>query len=133
MGGMLGFQTIPKGFYLGPTIFDEVSPDMVIAKEEIFGPVANIMRVESIEEAIELINRSRYGNAASIFTTSGAVARKFASEVIAGNIGVNVAVAQPMAFFPFGGMKESFFGVLHPQIETVNFYTDRKIVIQRWF
>jgi len=123
----------PKGFYLGPTIFDEVSPDMVIAKEEIFGPVANIMRVESIEEAIELINRSRYGNAASIFTTSGAVARKFASEVIAGNIGVNVAVAQPMAFFPFGGMKESFFGVLHPQIETVNFYTDRKIVIQRWF
>lgn len=122
----------PRGYFLGPTIFDEVTPEMVIAREEIFGPVACIIRAKSLDEAIDMINRSNYGNAASIFTSSGYYARKFRREVNAGNIGINVGVAQPMAFFPFGGRKESFFGVLHGQMDSVDFFTDRKVVIERW-
>ena len=123
----------PEGYYLGATIFDDVSPDMAIAKEEIFGPVASTIHMESLDAAIEVINSgTKFGNMASIFTTSGREAREFRRRVQAGNIGINIGVAAPSAYFPFGGMRESFFGVLHPQLDTVDFFTDRKITISRW-
>ncbi len=122
-----------NGYFLGPTIFDGVEGDMTIAKEEIFGPVASIMEVADLDEAIHFINHgTNYGNAASIFTRSGAYAREFRRRVLAGNIGINVGVAAPLAYFPFGGMRDSFFGVLHGQIESVDFFTDRKVIISRW-
>ncbi len=123
----------PNGYFLGPSIFDNVTPDMVIARDEIFGPVANILRTENLEEAIEIINESNYGNAACIFTSSGKWAREFRRKVEAGNIGINIGIAAPMAFFPFAGRKESFFGVLHGQIDSVDFFTDKKVVITRWW
>lgn len=122
----------PKGYFLGATIFDDVTADMKIANEEIFGPVASIIHAESLGEAIEMINKSRYGNAACIFTSSGRSAREFRTQVRAGNIGINLGIPAPMAFFPFGGWKDSFFGVLHGQIDCVDFFTDKKIVIARW-
>jgi len=123
----------PEGFYLGPTIFDDVSPDMPIAKHEIFGPVASVIPVQDLDQAIELINNgTEYGNMASIFTSSGRTAREFARRVNAGNIGVNIGVAAPAASFPFGGRKESFFGILHAQSDTVDFFTDKKVIITRW-
>ena len=125
-------QDYPNGYFIGPTIFDEVTPEMTIAREEIFGPVASIIHAKSLDEAIDMINKSEYGNASSIFTTSGYYARKFRREVNAGNIGINIGIAAPMAFFPFGGRKNSFFGVLHGQIDSVDFFTDRKVVITRW-
>ena len=107
---------------------------MVVAREEIFGPVLSLMRADSFDEAVELINSSHYGNAASIFTSSGAHAREFKYRVNAGNIGVNIGVAAPSASFPFGGQKDSFFGDLHGQgRDSIDFYTDRKVVIERWF
>ena len=122
------------GYFAGPCVFDDVTPDMTIAREEIFGPVAAIMRADSLDEAIGRIEDLPFGNAASIFTSNGGAAREFKHRVTAGNIGVNVGVAAPMAFFPFGGMKDSFFGSHHPQSrEVVDFFTDRKIVISRWF
>ncbi len=122
------------GFYVGPTIFDEVSQDMSIAKEEIFGPVASIISVESLDKAIDSINtNTNFGNMACIFTSSGNAARKFKREVNAGNIGINLGIAQPAANFPFGGRRESFYGVLHAQIGSVDFFTDKKIVIYRWW
>lgn len=122
-----------RGYFLGPTIFDDVSVDMTIAKDEIFGPVANIIEVSNLDEAIDLINKGTdYGNASSIFTQNGRDAREFRRRVQAGNIGINVGVVAPMAFFPFGGMRESFFGVSHGQIDSVDFFTDRKIVISKW-
>ncbi len=121
------------GFYLGATIFDKVNPNATIARDEIFGPLATVIETSNLEEAIEFINTStNYGNAASIFTSSGRHARDFRRRVRAGNVGVNVGVAAPIAFFPFGGMGESFFGVLHGQIESIDFFTDRKIIISRW-
>jgi len=123
----------PDGFFLGPTVFDRVTPDMTIAKEEIFGPVACIMKAESLNEAIRIIQGSPYGNASSIFTSSGESARTFRYRVPAGNVGINIGIAAPMSFFPFGGMKDSFFGDLHGQgPDAVNFFTERKVVIERW-
>ncbi|MEM2964948.1 MAG: aldehyde dehydrogenase family protein, partial [Candidatus Bathyarchaeia archaeon] len=122
----------PKGYFIGATIFDDVTTDMKIAKEEIFGPVASIIKVKSLSEAVEMINKSNYGNAACIFTSSGRSAREFRTQVKAGNIGINLGIPAPMAFFPFGGWKDSFFGVLHGQIDCVDFFTDKKIVIARW-
>ncbi|MEM2193005.1 MAG: CoA-acylating methylmalonate-semialdehyde dehydrogenase [Candidatus Methanomethylicia archaeon] len=123
----------PKGYFIGPTVFDDVTPDMIIARDEIFGPVANIIRADNLDEAIEMINtKTSYGNAACIFTSSGREAREFRRRVKCGNIGINVGIAAPMAFFPFGGWRESFFGVLHGQIDCVDFFTDKKIVIARW-
>ncbi len=124
----------PKGFFLGPTIFDSVSENMRIAKEEIFGPVASIITVKNFEDAIDMINRSRYGNASSIYTESGGFAREYVKRVKAGNIGVNIGVAAPIAFYPFAGMKDSFFGDLHPQggLDHILFFTDSKVVISRW-
>ena len=127
-------EGLPDGNWVGPTIFEDVKPGMVIATEEIFGPVACLMRADTLEEAIEIANRSEYGNASSIYTSSGKSARTFASRIGAGMVGVNIGVAAPMAFFPFGGAKQSFFGDAKAHGATaVDFYTERKIVITRWF
>ena len=122
-----------EGNFIAPTIFDNVNSESELYKTEIFGPVLSILNVDSLEEAIELINKSRYGNSACIFTRSGAAARKFRHDTVAGNIGVNIGIAAPMAFFPFSGWKESFFGDLHGQsLHAIEFYTQTKVVIERW-
>lgn len=122
-----------SGFFLGASIFDDVSKDMKIAKEEIFGPVASLVEVEDLDEAIGWINtNSEFGNAASIFTRDGGNAREFRRRVQAGNIGINIGVAAPVGYFPFGGMRDSFFGILHGQMESIDFFTDRKVIISRW-
>lgn len=122
-----------NGNFVGPTILSNVDIKSEIYNTEIFGPVIIINNVDSLDEAISIANQSRYGNAASIFTTSGASARKFRHDVMAGNIGVNIGIAAPIAFFPFSGWKESFFGDLHGQsFHAVEFYTQTKVVIERW-
>lgn len=122
-----------NGTFVGPTILENVTPDMTVARDEIFGPVLALVRANDFDEAVDIINKSRYGNAASIFTSSGKYAREFKYRVRAGNIGVNIGVAAPSASFPFGGQKDSFFGDLHGQgPDSIEFYTDRKIVIERW-
>jgi malonate-semialdehyde dehydrogenase (acetylating)/methylmalonate-semialdehyde dehydrogenase len=132
-GSTIVVRDHPEGYYLGATIFDDVTPDMSIAKEEIFGPVASLIPVRNLDEAIDIINRgTKFGNAASIFTESGRAAREFRRRVRAGNVGINIGVAAPSAYFPFGGMRDSFFGILHPQMDTVDFFTDRKVTISRW-
>jgi malonate-semialdehyde dehydrogenase (acetylating)/methylmalonate-semialdehyde dehydrogenase len=121
------------GAFVGPTILDGVTPDMTAARDEIFGPVLSIMHVPDFDTAVDTINKSRYGNAASLFTGSGKHARDFKYRVRAGNIGINVGVAAATASFPFGGQKESFFGDLHGQgLDSIEFYTDKKILIERW-
>jgi malonate-semialdehyde dehydrogenase (acetylating)/methylmalonate-semialdehyde dehydrogenase len=123
----------PHGYFVGPTVLDQVRPGMRAYSEEIFGPVLSVTPVDSLDEAIALINASPYGNAASIFTQSGRAAREFRYRVQTGNIGINVGVAAPMAYFPFSGAKRSFFGALHPQgRDAVRFYTESKVVISRW-
>lgn len=132
-GSSVEVQEYPEGFYLGATVFDDVSPEMSIAKEEIFGPVASTIQVASLDEAIDTINKgTRFGNMASIFTASGRDGREFRRRVRAGNVGINIGVAAPTAYFPFGGMRDSFFGILHPQVDAVDFFTDRKVTISRW-
>lgn len=122
-----------QGNFIKPTILDNVPPDSEISKTEIFGPVLSIIHAARIDEAIDILSRSPFGNAASIFTSSGAAARKFRYEAPAGNIGVNIGVAAPMACFPFSGWKDSFLGVLHSQgRDEAEFYTDKKMVIERW-
>jgi malonate-semialdehyde dehydrogenase (acetylating)/methylmalonate-semialdehyde dehydrogenase len=122
------------GFFLGPTIFDNVTPEMTIARDEIFGPVLSVMRVDTLDEAIDLVNRSPFGNASSIFTNNGKSAREYSSRVEAGMVGVNVGVAAPMAFFPFAGWKNSFFGDLHAHgKDAIAFYTEQKVIMSRWF
>jgi len=124
----------PKNCFLGPSIFEDVTTDMVIAREEIFGPVMSVIRAKDLGQAIEMINGSSYGNQAAIFTSSGRAYRQFQYEVQCGNIGINIGIAAPMAFFPFSGMKDSFFGDLHGQgRDAINFFTERKVVIVRWF
>jgi malonate-semialdehyde dehydrogenase (acetylating)/methylmalonate-semialdehyde dehydrogenase len=125
---------LPHTCFLNPSVFEDVTPNMTIAREEIFGPVTSIMRARSLDEAIEMIHSNPYGNAASIFTSSGKWAREFQYRVQCGNIGINIGIVAPMAFFPFSGMKDSFFGTLHGQgREAVRFFTESKVVIQRWF
>ncbi|MBI4259301.1 MAG: aldehyde dehydrogenase family protein, partial [Actinobacteria bacterium] len=122
------------GFFLGPTIFDSVTPDMALWKDELFGPVLSVVRAGDIDEALAVLNASSYGNAASIFTTSGHNAREFKRRAEAGMLGVNIGVAAPMAFFPFTGWKSSFFGDLHATgIDGVRFYTRHKVVTSRWW
>jgi malonate-semialdehyde dehydrogenase (acetylating)/methylmalonate-semialdehyde dehydrogenase len=123
-----------KGFFLGPTIFDRVTPSMTIGHEEIFGPVASITPVKSLDEAIQVMHAHPNANATSIFTSSGKAAREFARHASASMVGVNIGVAAPMAYFPFGGAKDSFFGDLkvHGR-DAYEFYTDKKVVISRWF
>lgn len=123
-----------EGFFVGPTIFDGVRPEMTIAREEIFGPVLSVIRAETLDEAVELINKCEFGNTTSIFTQSGKSAREFQSRVEVGMIGVNIGVAAPMAFFPFAGWKNSFFGDLHAHgKDAVYFYTEQKVLMTRWF
>jgi malonate-semialdehyde dehydrogenase (acetylating) / methylmalonate-semialdehyde dehydrogenase len=121
------------GFFVGPSILDRVRPESPLAREEIFGPVLSTIRARTVEEAVQLANRSSYGNAASIFTSSGKAAAYFRHHVEAGMLGVNVGVAAPMAFFPFAGWKGSFFGDLHATGEdAVRFYTETRVVVERW-
>jgi malonate-semialdehyde dehydrogenase (acetylating)/methylmalonate-semialdehyde dehydrogenase len=122
-----------NGSFVRPTILDNLSPESEIAGTEIFGPVLGLLRMKAIEDAIAFANSGKYGNMACLFTTSGASARKFRSEVEAGNIGINIGVAAPMAQFPFSGAKESFFGDLHGQgRHAVEFFTQTKVVVERW-
>ena len=122
------------GFFLGPTIFDNVTPDMTIAKDEIFGPVLSVIRVNTLDDAIKLVNRSPFGNATSIFTNDGKAAREYSSRVEVGMVGINIGVAAPMAFFPFAGWKNSFFGDLHAHgKDAIAFYTEQKVIMSRWF
>ena len=131
-----GRKSIPpgaQGFFIGPTIFDHVQPESALAQEEIFGPLLSVVRVKTLDEALKVVNRSKFGNASSIFTRSGAAARRFRTEVEAGMLGINVGVAAPMAFFPFAGWKASFFGDLHATgKDAVKFYTETRVVIERW-
>lgn len=121
------------GFFLRPTILQNVNPDSELARTEIFGPVLTLLNADTADEAVQIVNRSAYGNMACIFTSSGAAARKFRYEVNTGNVGINVGVAAPMAFFPFSGWNESFFGDLHAQgRHAVEFYTQTKVVVERW-
>jgi malonate-semialdehyde dehydrogenase (acetylating)/methylmalonate-semialdehyde dehydrogenase len=122
-----------RGNFIRPTLLEGVSPESELARTEIFGPVLSLMRVATIDDAIALVNASPFGNMACLFTSSGAAARKFRYEARAGNIGINVGVAAPMAFFPFTGWKDSFFGDMHAQgRDAIEFYTDKKVVVERW-
>ena len=124
----------PDGFFVGATVLDEVQSGMTVAREEIFGPVLNVMRFADLDAAIEVANRSPYGNGASIFTRLGKAAREFKHRVKAGMIGVNIGVPASMAWFPFNGWGESFFGDLHMQgKEGVQFFTQQKVTMTRWF
>ena len=121
------------GNFLAPTLLDDVPVHSALSETEIFGPVLSLIPANTLEEGLEILSRSPYGNMASIFTRSGAAASKFRYEVPAGNIGVNIGVAAPMAYFPFSGWRDSFFGVLHGQgRDAIEFYTEKKVVIERW-
>jgi len=124
----------PNGFFVGPTIFDNVTPDMTIAKEEIFGPVVSMVRAKNLDEVVDLINSRGFANAACLYTNDGATAREFKYRVLPSMVGINIGIAAPMSFFPFGGAGNSMFGdtKAHGQ-EIFNFFTDTKVVIQRWF
>jgi malonate-semialdehyde dehydrogenase (acetylating)/methylmalonate-semialdehyde dehydrogenase len=124
----------PRGCFVGPTVFDDVTPDMFVGREEVFGPVVSVFRAGDLDEAIALANRSRYGNSVSLFTQSGAAARAFRERIQAGMLGINLGVPAPMAFFSFGGWKNSLFGDLHAHgPDAVAFYTRKKVVTERWF
>lgn len=121
------------GYFVGPTIFDHVNPSMRIAREEIFGPVLSVVRAKNLQEAIDIVNGSEYGNASSIFTKSGQAAREFSAKVQTGMVGINVGVPAPVAIFPFTGWKGSFFGDLHALgKDGVKFYTETRVVTCRW-
>ena len=125
-----GFE---RGHFLKPTVLGNVDPASELARTEVFGPVLSVMSAETVDHAIEMVNRSAYGNMACLFTSSGAAARQFRYEARVGNIGINVGVAAPMAYFPFSGWKESFFGDLHAQgRDAIDFYTEKKVVVERW-
>jgi malonate-semialdehyde dehydrogenase (acetylating)/methylmalonate-semialdehyde dehydrogenase len=124
----------PNGFFVGPTFFDHVKADMTIAREEIFGPVVSMIRAQDLDEVIEIINTRNFANAACLYTPSGAIAREFKYRVKPSMIGINIGIAAPMSFFPFGGAGNSMFGDIkgHGQ-EIFQFFTDTKVVIERWF
>lgn len=133
-GRGVAVEGYPNGYFIGPTIFTGVTPEMTIAREEIFGPVLGLIQVDDFDQAVDIIHRSPYGNAASLFTAGGKWAREFKYRVQAGNIGINIGIAAPIASFPFSGMKDSFFGDLHGQgRDAIYFFTERKVVITRWF
>jgi malonate-semialdehyde dehydrogenase (acetylating)/methylmalonate-semialdehyde dehydrogenase len=122
-----------NGHFLKPTVVELPQVNSELATTEIFGPVLSVSTADTLDAAIEAVNASAFGNMACIFTSSGAAARKFRYEAKAGNIGINIGVAAPMAFFPFSGWKGSFFGDLHAQgRDAVEFYTDKKVVVERW-
>jgi malonate-semialdehyde dehydrogenase (acetylating)/methylmalonate-semialdehyde dehydrogenase len=133
-GGAARVDGHDGGYFVQPTLFDDVQPGSRLATDEIFGPVLSMMPVETLDDAIALIEASPYGNAASIFTEHGGWAREFRQRVDVGNVGVNIGVAAPMAYFPFGGARQSFFGTLHGQgRDAIDFFTDRRVTIERWF
>jgi malonate-semialdehyde dehydrogenase (acetylating)/methylmalonate-semialdehyde dehydrogenase len=133
LDGRSGNGTPPSGNFLKPTLLDNVPAASALSNTEIFGPVLSLVHARTLEEGIETLARSPFGNMASIFTDSGAAARKFRYEVPAGNIGINIGVAAPMAYFPFSGWGNSFFGALHAQgRDAIEFYTDKKVVVERW-
>ena len=122
-----------SGNFVGPTVIDGVAPTSELAATEVFGPVLSLVHANTLEEAIRIISQNEYGNAASLFTTNGATARQFKYEAPAGNIGINIGVAAPVAYFPFSGWKASFFGDMHAQgRDAIEFYTEKKVVIERW-
>jgi malonate-semialdehyde dehydrogenase (acetylating)/methylmalonate-semialdehyde dehydrogenase len=122
-----------QGHFVRPTVLDNVDPQSEIAGIEIFGPVLSLTHVQTIDDAIAVVNAASYGNMACLFTSSGAAARKFRYEARAGNIGINIGVAAPIAFFPFSGWKDSFFGDMHAQgRDAIEFYTEKKVVVERW-
>jgi malonate-semialdehyde dehydrogenase (acetylating)/methylmalonate-semialdehyde dehydrogenase len=122
------------GFLIGPSVVDRVRPDTRLARDEIFGPVLSVVRVGDLEEALALLARCPYGNGASLFTRSGGAAREFQRRANAGMIGINIGVPAPLAWFPFTGWNQSFFGDLHLQgLEGVQFYTRQKLTMTRWF
>jgi len=125
---------IDRAFFVGPTLFAGVTPEMSLARTEIFGPVLGVIAVDTLDEALAIMDGIPYGNAGSIFTESGKAAREFRYRAQVGNVGINVGVAAPVAYFPFSGWKDSFFGTLHGQgRDAIDFFTDRKVVITRWF
>jgi malonate-semialdehyde dehydrogenase (acetylating)/methylmalonate-semialdehyde dehydrogenase len=122
-----------NGFWLGPTLFDNVKPSMSIYKEEIFGPVLSVIRVKSYDEALELVNNHEYGNGTAIFTNDGGAARRYQNEVEVGMVGINVPIPVPMAYYSFGGWKNSLFGDSRAHgTEGVHFFTRGKVVTSRW-
>jgi len=122
-----------EGYFLRPTVLADVDPSSDLARTEVFGPVLSVIRADSLDEAIEMVNRSAYGNMSCLFTSSGSAARRFRHEVRTGNVGINLGVAAPMAYFPFSGWKESFFGDLHAQgSDAVDFFTEKKVIVERW-
>ena len=124
---------LPEDSFLGPTIMEECHREMRIVREEIFGPTMNVIRSPNLEEAIEICNESPYHNGHAIFTSNGKYARQFQYDVISGNVGINIGIVAPMAFYPFSGMKGSFMGILHTQgKEAVRFFTESKVCIHRW-
>ena len=124
---------VKEGFFLGTTLFDNVTRDMEVYKNEIFGPVLTVLRVETLDQAIALVNGNPYANGTAIFTESGGAARRFENEVQVGMVGVNVPIPVPVAFYSFGGWKSSLFGDLHVHgTESVKFYTRTKAVTTRW-
>ena len=121
------------GSFVGPTVLDGLPAGSPLMETEIFGPVLSVVHANSVDEAVAIIERSAYGNASSIFTSSGAEARKFRTSVSTGNVGINIGVPAPMAYFPFSGWKGSFFGVMHAQgRDAVEFFTDKKVIVERW-
>jgi len=122
-----------NGNFIKPTLIENLSSGNILANTEIFGPCLSLMHADTIDEAIHLVNSGSYGNMACLFTKDGSIARKFKYEAEAGNIGINIGVAAPMAFFPFSGWKDSFFGDLHGQGKNAfHFFTRQKVVVERW-
>jgi len=134
-GRQIAVLDYPDGHYLGPTVFGEANPSMSICRREIFGPVMPVIRAGNLDDAIDMINEeTEYGNTASIYTSSGASAQQFQRAVNCGMVGINIGVVAPVAWFPFGGKRKSFFGVLHGQLpDVIDFFTDKKVVIERWW
>jgi malonate-semialdehyde dehydrogenase (acetylating)/methylmalonate-semialdehyde dehydrogenase len=132
--GRLQSEQFANGHFLGATIFDHVTPEMTIAREEIFAPVLSILRADDLDHALELTNQSVFGNSAVIYTKDAKAIRQFREEVEAGMLGVNVGVPAPMAFFPFSGWKNSFYGDLHANgKDGVEFYTKKKMITSRFY
>ena len=128
-------ENYPKGYYLGPSLFVDATPEMAVCKEEIFGPVMTLIGARDLDEVIDLINHGvDYGNTATIYTSSGSASQRFQRGVNCGMVGINIGVVAPVAWFPFGGKRKSFFGTLHGQMpDVIDFFTDKKVVVKRWW
>ena len=129
-----GRENIPEdGYFIGPTIFDGVTTDMTIWKDEIFAPVVSVIRIKNLQEGVELANKSKFANGACLFTNNASAIRYFRENIDAGMLGINLGVPAPMAFFPFSGWKSSFYGTLHCNgKDSVDFYTHKKVVTARY-